>query len=102
MLQKFMTAFLIVAILVLGQSMQPSAMTAVVTMDPSCCSDCDQPEMPDESCRMMAGCLTAPNFAVLGSGLLPIRFPAETKPSFRKFAGLASFDTAPPFRPPRI
>jgi hypothetical protein len=102
MLRKFTTALLVLAVLVLGQSMQPSAMTAVVTMDPACCSDCDQPAMPDESCRMMAGCLTAPSFAVLGAELPPIRFPAETKASFRKFSGLASFDTAPPFRPPRI
>jgi len=102
MLRKFITAWLVLAVLVLGHRMQASAMNAVMTMKPSCCSDCDQPELPDENCRMMVGCLTAPSFVVLGTELLPVRFPAEAKLSLRNFFGLTSFDTAPPFRPPRI
>jgi hypothetical protein len=100
MLRRVATALLILAVLLLGYRPQANAMLVAMTMEQSCCNDCDKPAMPDGGCLMMAGCVTAAPLAVPSAPSLPIRFSVKAQRSFQEPIGLASIDTTPPFRPP--
>ncbi len=102
MARKVARALLVLAVLLIGlKPMADLAVAAAASLGHPCCTDCDQPAMPDGTdCGKAGGCAAAPSFtpSLVSSA---VAFASLLSQPLLSELGLSSADTAPPFRPPR-
>ncbi len=106
MVRKLGAAVVVLGLMLIGfqpiASPMMGAMATTMDMDQPCCTDCDQPAMPDRSnCDTVTGCVVSLPLTILVSDSIPVEFPARVASLFPDQPAAVSADSAPPFRPPR-